>query len=152
MMRLAPPKEPIRNPCRRRRIARRNLHQRCNAVSFRHLRTIAQETLDLSPYGLLILSEERAEVGDELIVSFEGPGRSGWFTTEAVVARVVRGHRRGDPGYALGLRFTGLSLADRLALRELLEGIPPPVPARPLRSDYVRSVQRIGEGARPEPA
>ena len=72
-----------------------------------------------------------------IYVRFEARGRPIVGTTldyfEFRGLRVVEGRRPWDPGYCFGLRFTHIPLAARFQLRDLLSGLPPPVPSRPLR-------------------
>lgn len=117
---------------RRRRIARRDRRTRCQAVSAQDFRLLGERVIDISPLGLLVAADDGADVGDEVIVSFRAPGGSEWLDAEAEVVRIVEGWRPGDPGYCIGLRFTSIDLETRMLLRERLQGVPPPVPQRPL--------------------
>lgn len=115
-----------------RRILRRAIRTRCQAVEADEFRLLGQRVLDLSPFGMMVAADDGASVGDDVLVSFEAPSGE-WFDAEAKVARVVEGWRPGDPGYCLGLRFTKIDLATRMSLGEELVGWPPPVPTRALR-------------------
>jgi len=117
-----------------RRILRRAVRTSCQAVQADQFRLLGERVLDLSPYGMMIAADDGAEIGDEVLVSFQAPGGDAWFDAEAKVARVIEGWRPGDPGYCLGLRFTNIALETRMALKEKLRGWPPPVPARALRA------------------
>ena len=74
--------------------------------------------------GWHFLEEERFQLGTD---------QDTWYDAEAEVARIIEGWREGDPGYALGLRFTHIDLSTRLVLAERLVGTPPPVPQRAVR-------------------
>ena len=115
---------------RRRRILRRAVHTRCQAVAMRGFRLLGDRVLDLSPYGLLLAADDGAMRGEEVVVSFSVPGHRRAFDATARVARVIEGWREQDAGFALGLQFTAISLADRLRLADALRGTPPPVPRR----------------------
>ena len=122
-----------------RRIVRRSVRARCAAVAMDGLRLVGTRVLDVSPLGILVACDGAVDPQEELLVSFEVPGSvagserfDAWVDAEARVARVVRGHRPRDPGYCAGLEFTRISLASRMLIRERLQGVPPPVPTRPL--------------------
>ncbi len=117
---------------KRRRIVRRGIRGRCQAVALDGFRLLGEQILDVSPFGLLVAADAESKLGETVVVSFQARGR--WYDAVAEVARVVEGWRPWDPGYAIGLRFTQISLADRLELRKRLRGVPPPVPRRALRA------------------
>lgn len=119
------------------------MRSRCMAVSFRGFRLVGDTILDLSPRGMLVECEDDVRVGESLRVTFEAPRSSGWFQVDAEVARLVKGHRRGDPGHCAGLRFTSMHYGSRGSLLASLAGLPPPVPARPLRMDYAATIEKI---------
>ena len=123
----------FKNPNPRRRIARRALRTNCEAVGLDGFRLLGERVLDLSPYGMLLAADAEAKLGESVVVSFKAPHSGQWIDADAEVARIVQGWRPWDPGYALGLRFTRISLAARIELREQLHGMPPPVPRRPMR-------------------
>lgn len=130
-------------PSQHRRSTRRAWQGRCHAISLHDFRMMGQRVLDLSPHGLLVAADTPVEVGERVLVSFQAPRGDGWFDAEARVARIVEGWREGDPGYCMGLRFTGIPLSTRLELRQRLQGLPPPLPQRHRRVDYAESVRRI---------
>lgn len=121
---------------RRRRIIRRAIQTRCHALRIADQRFLAGDVLDLSPHGMLTSFDRMAGVGQSLLLSFPFPGTEQWFGAKATVTRIVRGRRDSDRALALGLRFTDIPLGSRIALAELLEGLPPPVPSRPIEPDY----------------
>lgn len=118
----------------RRRVLRRALRGRCEAVALDGFRRLGERVLDVSPHGLLLAADDSAKLGDAVVVTFQlGDDHDTWFDAEAEVARVIEGWREGDPGFALGLRFTHIDLASRLVLADRLVGTPPPVPQRAVR-------------------
>lgn len=117
-----------------RRILRRAVRSRCQAVGMEGFRLLGERVLDLSPYGMMVAADAEAHTGESVLISFEVPGERKWLDAEATVARVIEGWRPFDPGYAIGLRFTDISLDARLLLRDRLHGLPPPVPTRALRA------------------
>jgi PilZ domain len=123
----------------KRREIRRAMRMGCRVVRESNLRLVGDRTLDLSPEGLLVLSDERVDPNEELIVSFMATNLGIWFDTMAKVSRVVEGRRDGDGGRAVGVRFTSLPAVSRLILRGSLRKVPPPLPKRPrVRIDLVR--------------
>jgi hypothetical protein len=99
-------------------------------VRMRDGRLVGDRAVDLSPQGMLVLSDERVEPGESLLVSFRATECSIWFDTDATLTRVVEGRRPGDRGRALGLHFGSLSALMRLILRGPLNRAPPVPPAR----------------------
>jgi hypothetical protein len=115
---------------------------------------VGDRTVDLSPQGMLVLSDERIVEGAELVVSFQATELPIWFDTMATVSRIVEGRRPGDSGRALGIRFETLPAVSRLILRGHLRQLPvtrarrePPPPLTPRDPDYARIVKEIWEGA-----
>ncbi len=127
-----------------RREMRRGLRLECQIVREQDFRFLSQRAIDLSPDGMLALTNEDVSPGDKVIVSFCATGLGIWFDTEARVVRVVRGRRRLDGGRAMGISFSSLSRVKRFILRNHLRRIPPPVPRRTQRIDWTETVRRIG--------
>ncbi len=138
----------------RRREMRRTIRLGCRARRLGHGGLVGDRTLDLSPQGMLLLSDEAIEPGTELAVSFFATEFPIWFDIRATVARVVQGRRPGDPGRALGLRFKSLPAVSRLILRGHLRRFPPTLPHRDPcggdsyapQPDYARIVKEIYYG------
>ncbi|HJK90926.1 MAG TPA: PilZ domain-containing protein [Polyangiaceae bacterium LLY-WYZ-15_(1-7)] len=122
-----------RSSVARRKIVRRALRTPCQAALLDGFELLGERVLDVSPHGMLLAADAEARVGQDVVVSFQIPGSDTWVDAEAKVARVVGGWREGDPGYAVGLRFTNIALESRIRLGEELRGTPPPVPQRRLR-------------------
>jgi hypothetical protein len=114
---------------------------------------VGDRTLDLSPQGMLLLSDERADLGLDLVVSFQATELPIWFDTFARVTRVVEGRRPGDGGRALGIHFDTLPAVSRLILRGFLRNQPLTAAQRsvPLDRlapvvDYASEVRRALDG------
>jgi hypothetical protein len=116
-------------------------------------RLVGDRTVDLSPEGMLILSDERLDQGTELVVSFQATELPIWFDTLATVTRVVEGRRPGDAGRAIGVHFETLPAVSRLILRGHLRRHPLTMPRRdrPVEllspdPDYAQIVKDIWAG------
>jgi len=108
----------------RRREVRRAIRLGCRVRRMDDWRLLGDRTVDLSPEGLLVLSDERVDEGTELVVSFQATELPIWFDACATLSRVVEGRRPGDPGRALGVRFETLPAVSRLILRGFLRRLP----------------------------
>jgi hypothetical protein len=130
-----------------RRASRRAVDVACQVVRERGFVLLGERGTDLSPEGMLVPCAARmtraVTAGEEVIVTFRVPGTERWIDTLATVARVVRGHRRGDGGPAIGLRFAPLSAEDNRLVRWALRRYPPTFPARAMRIDYVATAALI---------
>jgi hypothetical protein len=119
-----------------RRAQRRAVFVDCQVVREHPFELVGECAIDLSTHGMLLLSNARVRLGEELVVSFRVPGEGRYVDTLAIVTRVVRGVRRGDRGPAIGLMFHPLSSDDNALLRWALRRFPPTLPARAPRVDY----------------
>ena len=126
-----------------RRASRRAVGFKCQVVREHGFVLLGQRGVDLSTDGMLLPSRARAVLGEPLIVTFRVPGTQRWVDTTAVVARIVRGHRSGDGGPALGLLFDPLEPEANRLVRWALRRFPPTFPARPMRIDYVATATLI---------
>jgi PilZ domain len=124
-------------PPNRRREMRRATRLGCTVRTMDAWRLVGDRTLDLSPQGMLLLSDERLEHGTELVVSFQATELPIWFDTLATVTRVVEGRRPGDDGRAFGVHFETLPAVSRLILRGHLRRHPSPPPRRERPVDLV---------------
>jgi hypothetical protein len=115
----------------------------CQVVREKGFVLVGQRAADLSTGGMLLMTNKRVTVGEELIVTFRVPGTERWVDTCATVARVVFGRRRGDPGAAVGLLFDPLDSEANRLVRWALRRIPPSFPSRPMRVDYAATVAMI---------
>ncbi len=139
-------------PRDRRREIRRCICLPCCVVRREDWQLLGDRSVDLSPEGMLVLTDERTNEGSELLVSFQATDCRLWFDTSATVTRIVEGRRRGDKGRALGLRFQSLPAVSRLILRghlrkfarsAALRDPPPELDAQEERVDYADLVRRI---------
>lgn len=138
----------------RRGEIRRALRFGCRVRRTDNLRLVGDRAIDLSPKGMLLLSDELLLPETDLQVSFMSTDFPIWFDTRATMVRVVAGRRPGDSGRALGLRFESLPSVARLILRGHLQKVPPTAPQREVPSDlrgrrdpeYGRIVRDILEG------
>ena len=142
-----------RLPPNRRREIRRSATFGCRVRRVETSRLVGDRTLDLSPQGMLLMSDEGLVEGSQLLVSFMATELPIWFDTEATVTRIVQGRRPGDLGRALGLRFDSLPAVSRLILRGHLRRHPaapaqrePPIELAKKDTDYARIVKDILEG------
>jgi hypothetical protein len=142
-----------RLPPNRRREIRRSATFGCRVRRVETSRLVGDRTLDLSPQGMLVMSDEGIVEGSQLLVSFMATELPIWFDTQATVTRIVQGRRPGDVGRALGLRFDSLPAVSRLILRGHLRRHPvaeaqrqPPLELSRKDPDYAQVVQNILEG------
>lgn len=124
-----------------RRSVRRAVRTRCHAVSDHGFELLGEQTLDLSPMGMLLACDAPAALGEPVYLSVRTPGPNPvWIDAEAEVSRILHGYRHADRGYCVGLRFTYLERFARDELLVRLAGLPPPIPQRRLKT----ARQRIG--------
>jgi hypothetical protein len=122
-------------PPNRRHEMRRRVRLACRVRRMDDWRLLGDRTLDLSPAGMLVLSDERVEEGQDLVVSFQATELPIWFDACAKLTRVVEGRRPGDPGRAIGVRFETLPAVSRLILRGFLRRHPLTLPQREVPFD-----------------
>jgi hypothetical protein len=127
-------------PTNRRREMRRLVRLACRVRRMHDWHLMGDRTLDLSPQGMLLLSDERAEEGLDLVVSFQATELPIWFDTCARVTRIVEGRRPGDCGRALGVHFETLPAVSRLILRGFLKRHPLAPPQRELPIDLTHPI------------
>jgi PilZ domain-containing protein len=137
----------------RRGEIRRSVYLGCRVRRMTGRGLVGDRSLDLSPQGMFVLSDEHLEAGTELFVSFQATDLPIWFDTRATVARLVAGRRLGDDGRGFGLRFRTLPAVSRIILRGHLRKAPRAAPqrwpvARPNKKDpdYAQLVRDIWEG------
>jgi hypothetical protein len=117
----------------------------CRVRRIEDWRLLGDRTVDLSPQGMLVLSDERVEEGTSLVVSFQATDLPIWFDTCATVTRIVQARRPYDVGRALGVRFDTLPAVSRLILRGYLRRLPL---TRPMREPPIELAARLsGRGS-----
>jgi hypothetical protein len=131
------------HPARDRKVLRRSIVTKCQAVADRGFRFLGDTLRDVSPDGAFLETEVDVAVGDEVYVSFEAPRSRIWIDACARVVRVVRGRRTADRGRGVGLSFVEIAAIDQAILEGSLDLVPPPVPARAARVDYAGVVRAI---------
>jgi hypothetical protein len=127
-------------PAHQRRAMRRAARVDCQIVRERDFKLIGTRGVDVSPFGMLVMAQERVLTGEPVIVAFRLPCSGWWFDAMATVARIVHGRRPGDLGRCFGIAFDGLEDDATSFLRRALMGVPPPLPMREPRVDYAASV------------
>lgn len=122
---------------------RYGVHVDCQVVRDRDFRRIGRGSLDLSLTGMLVQCNYSAEVGDEVIVSFQTPRLREYVDAVAIVTRLIAGRRQGDLGLAMGLTFTSIDDASFAALKRALQNVPTARGRRASRLDYAKTIQLI---------
>lgn len=125
----------------RRREMRRLVRLACRVRRMDDWRLLGDRTVDMSPQGMLVLSDERVHEGLELVVSFQATELPIWFDACAKVTRVVEGRRPGDGGRALGVHFETLPAVSRLILRGYLRRHPVTLAQREPPLDVARLLE-----------
>ena len=85
-------------PRNRRREVRRAVRLPCSVVRKEDWQLLGNQTVDLSPNGMLFLSNEHTDAGSEVLVGFLATELPIWFDTNATVTRIVEGGRRATRG------------------------------------------------------
>jgi hypothetical protein len=112
------------------------LRQRCQVVRERDFSLIADEVVDLSATGALVMPADPVLTGERVILSFQLPSSLYWVDTEALVTRVLHGRRPGEHTRGVALELDGLSGLSRFMLERALRYMPPAPPRyRPGRRD-----------------
>jgi hypothetical protein len=116
-------------PLTHHRTPRRILRAKCQVVRERDFRLVADQVVDLSPTGALVMPADPVLTGEVVIISFKLPHIPYWLDAEATVARVVHGRRPGEHTRGLALTFVGLSGIDRYMIEQSLRYLPPAPPS-----------------------
>ena len=133
-----------RLPVNRRREMRHSVRLGCRVRRIEDWRLLGDRALDLSPQGMLVLSDEGVEEGTSLVVSFQATELPVWFDTCATVTRIVQGRRPSDSGRALGIQFDTLPAVSRLILRGFLRRLPTVRATREPPMDFARAGYAFG--------
>jgi hypothetical protein len=126
-----------------RNVIRRAYALPCRVVRETDFKLIGSCAVDVSQDGMMVLSDYDLWRGEDVFVSFQATELGIWFHAQAKVARVIEGRRPGDPGRALGLRFTKIDPIKRFILGSHLRRVPPPIPKRPQRIDWAASMRKL---------
>jgi hypothetical protein len=113
-----------------RRPSRHQIRLACQVVRERDFRLIADEMVELSDSGMLVVPKLRVMTGESLLVSFMAPFTRMFLDAEAVVARVIHGRRLGDEGPRLGIELSGMDPLAKTILRSQLAELPSMAPRR----------------------
>lgn len=113
------------NPSARyeRQALRRAVRLECQAVREADFRLLGTRAVDLSPFGMRILSDADVgdlSLGDEVLVTFRAPASHHWIDVVATVIARFDG--------SIGLHFEEMDEASRSLLARTLRGLPPPLP------------------------
>jgi hypothetical protein len=123
-----------------RSTVRFGVHVDCQVVRDRDFRVLGRGSLDLSLTGMLVQCTLDADIGDEVIVSFQTPRLREYVDAVAMVTRLIAGRRQGDLGLAMGLTFTSIDDASFLALKRALHQLPTARGRRVSRIDYAQNL------------
>jgi hypothetical protein len=110
------------------RLPRRMLRQRCQVVRERDFQLIADQVVDLSATGALVMPADPVLTGERVILSFQLPHSLYWVDTEALVTRVLHGRRPGEHTRGVALELDGLSGLSRFMIERALKHLPPAPP------------------------
>ncbi|NUP10321.1 MAG: PilZ domain-containing protein [Polyangiaceae bacterium] len=116
-----------------RRPSRHTVRLSCQVVRERDFKLVADEMIEISDGGLLVVPQSRILTGETVLLSFMAPFTRRFIDAEAVVARVLHGRRLGDAGPSVGLCITEMDEADEALIRSQLAYLP----AAPPRRRYV---------------
>jgi len=119
---------PRTSPTSHHRMPRRLIRQRCQVVRERDFQLIADQVVDLSPRGALVMPADPVITGERVILSFQLPSSLFWVDAEAVVTRVLHGRRPGEHTRGVALELDGLSGLSRFMLERALRHMPPAPP------------------------
>ena len=119
---------PRTTPTSHHRMPRRLIRQRCQVVRERDFQLIADEVVDLSASGALVMPADPVLTGERVILSFQLPSSLYWVDTEAVVTRVLHGRRPGEHTRGVALELDGLSGLSRFMVERALRHMPPAPP------------------------
>jgi hypothetical protein len=125
---------------------RRSVFVQCQVIRKRDFMLLGESAIDLSTDGMLLLSNVRTAVGEEVFVAFRVPGTEEWVDTDAIVTRKVQGRRSSDPGRGLGVQFTPLDGELKRSLRARLDDYPYTLPMRAPRIDYAATAGMVALG------
>ncbi len=127
---------PRTTPRTHHRMPRRLLRQTCQVIRERDFKLIADQVVDLSATGALVMPADPILTGERVILSFQLPNSLHWVDTEALVTRILHGRRPGEYTRGVALELDGLSGLNRFMLeRALKHMLPAPPRYRPGRRE-----------------
>lgn len=140
--------QPVEVLATHRHLLRRAVDVGCELLAEGWETSVLHRVSDLSEAGAFIRGDLLLEPGDELLVDLVPPRQVRPMTVTARVERtVLRRRRRDRERSGMGVRFLDLGRDDRQRLRDSLEGLPPPLPAkaRPAEEEwlYIEEVEAI---------
>jgi hypothetical protein len=119
---------PRTTPRTHHRMPRRLLRQSCQVVRERDFKLIADQVVDLSATGALVMPADPILTGERVILSFQLPNSLHWVDTEALVTRILHGRRPGEHTRGVALELDGLTGLNRFMLERALKHMPPAPP------------------------
>lgn len=119
---------PRTTPRTHHRTPRRLLRQSCQVVRERDFKLIADQVVDLSATGALVMPADPVLTGERVILSFQLPNSLHWVDTEALVTRVLHGRRPGEHTRGIALELDGLTDLHRFMVERALKYMPPAPP------------------------
>ncbi len=117
-----------------RRPLRHTIKLGCQVVRERDFKLVADELIELSDGGMVVIPRIPVLTGDELLVTFMAPFTRTFIDAEATVARVIHGRRVGDITRSLGLSLTAMDEAARALVKSQLTFLPTTAPRTRLLS------------------
>jgi hypothetical protein len=108
----------------RRTALRHSVRIKCQVVRERGFCLVADEIVDLSPWGMRVGPADPVLTGEKLIATFRLPWSEHWIDVEATVARVVHGRRPGESMRSLGLVFDQIPGFSQFLLERALRSVP----------------------------
>jgi hypothetical protein len=115
-------------PATHHRMPRRLVRAVCQVVRERDFTLVADQVVDLSPGGALVMPADPVLTGERVILSFKLPFFSNYIDAEGTVARVVHGRRPGEHSRGLAIRFDHVAGLDQYLLERTLRYLPPAPP------------------------
>lgn len=126
-----------------RRAPRHAVPVECQVVREDDFAMLSGVAVDLSTCGMLVLSDEAASVGQDVVVSLRIPGKESWIDARGKIVRLIEGRRAMDLGRGFAVDFEPLHEDVRRTLEEALCAYPTVPPSRPLRVDYAATAAMI---------
>jgi hypothetical protein len=126
-----------------RKTIRRGIAIDCQVVRGSSWGLVARRSLDLSPRGILCVAGDDVAIGEDLVVAFRISSFDVPVQVRGAVTRIVRGRRERDVPPSFAVEFGFMDPVTRLILAGALRKVPPPIPRRAQRIDYVATLSKI---------